>query len=144
MGDAIIVQAVANCLNLSINIAESNPNFAPVTVVQPINMTSECTNIYIGHIDETHYVSTVEKSTISSEHQQNNMKYGETLVENSLTDKNEKHRAYESKYMKEYMKKRRADIEFRKRENKNAQQRYNNIEMIREEKNQSCYKKEIE
>ena len=37
--DAITVQAVANCLNLSINIAESNPNFAPVTVVQPINMT---------------------------------------------------------------------------------------------------------
>ena len=39
--DAIIImQAVANCLNLSINIAESNETFAPVTVVQPINMTS--------------------------------------------------------------------------------------------------------
>lgn len=129
-----MVQAVANCLNLSINIAESNQNFAPVTVVQPMNMTSGCTNIYIRHIDETHYVSRVEKSTISSEHQQNNMKCGKTLVGNSLTDKNEKHRAYKSKYMKEYMKKRRADVEFRKRENKIAQQRYNNIEIIREEK----------
>ena len=30
--DAIIIQAVANCLNLS-NIAESNPTFFPVTVL---------------------------------------------------------------------------------------------------------------
>ena len=36
--------------------------------------------------------------------------------------------------MKEYMKKRRADVEFRKRENKNTQQRYNNIETLREKK----------
>lgn len=48
-----------------------------------------------------------------------------------------------SKFMKEYMKKRRADVEFRKRENKNAPQRYNNIETLREKK-KSCYKKEIE
>ena len=61
------------------------------------------------------------------------MKCGETLVGNSFTDKNEKHRAYKGKYMKEYTKKGRADVEFRKRENKNAQQRYINIETIREE-----------
>ena len=36
--------------------------------------------------------------------------------------------------MKEYMKKRKADVEFRKRENKNAQQRYNNIETTRDGK----------
>ena len=30
--DAIIIQAVANCLNLSIHIIESNPAFSPVTI----------------------------------------------------------------------------------------------------------------
>ena len=59
--DAIIIQAVANCLNLSIHIAESFETFAPVTVVQSVNVTGEYTDIYIGHISETHYVSTVEK-----------------------------------------------------------------------------------
>ena len=47
--DAIIIQAVANCVNLSIHIAESNETFAPVTVVQPVIATRGCTNIYIGH-----------------------------------------------------------------------------------------------
>jgi len=58
--DAIIIQALANCLNLSIHIAESFQMFAPVTVVQAVNVTGEYTNIYIGHISKTHYVSTVE------------------------------------------------------------------------------------
>lgn len=104
--NTIIVQAVANCFNLSIK-----SKFCSCYCCS--------TNKFdITHIDDTHYVSTVEKSTFSSEHQQNNMKCGETLVGNSLTDKNEKHRAYKSKYMKEYTKKRRADVEFRKREKK--------------------------
>jgi len=59
--DAIIIQAVANCLNWSIHIAKSFETFAPVTVVQAVNVTGERTNIYIGRISETHYVSTVEK-----------------------------------------------------------------------------------
>ena len=58
--DAIIIQAVANCLNLSIHIMESNPAFSPVTVVEPINVTSDSLRIYIGHVDEIHYVSTSE------------------------------------------------------------------------------------
>ena len=51
--DAIIIQAVANCLYLSIHITESFETFAPVTVVQAVNVTEEYTNIYIGHISET-------------------------------------------------------------------------------------------
>ena len=50
--DAIIIQAVANCMSLSIHIAESNETFAPVTVVQPVNVTTGSTNIYNGHIGE--------------------------------------------------------------------------------------------
>ena len=53
--------ASASWLYLSIHIAESFETFAPVTVVQAVNVTGEYTNIYIGHISETHYVSTVEK-----------------------------------------------------------------------------------
>ena len=58
--DAIIIQAVANCLNLSIHIIESNPAFSPVTVVEPMNATDVSLRIYIGHVDEIHYVSTSE------------------------------------------------------------------------------------
>ena len=51
--DAIIIQAVANCLNLSIHIAELNPTFSPVTVVEAVNGTNAL-NIYIGHLAEFH------------------------------------------------------------------------------------------
>ena len=37
--DAIIIQAVANFLNLS-NIAVSNPTYFPVTVVEPVDVTN--------------------------------------------------------------------------------------------------------
>ena len=37
--DAIIIQAVANFLNLS-NIAESNPTYFPATVVEPVDVTN--------------------------------------------------------------------------------------------------------
>ena len=53
--DAIITQTVANCLNLSIDIAESNPTFSTATFVELSNVTNSL-NIYIGHLDEFHYV----------------------------------------------------------------------------------------
>jgi len=61
--DAIIIQAVANGLNLSIHIAESNSTFSPVTVVEPVNVTNAL-NIYIGHLNEFHYISIVENRTM--------------------------------------------------------------------------------
>lgn len=51
--DAILIQAVANCLYLSVHMTESFETFAPVAVVQAVNVTGEYTNIYIGHISET-------------------------------------------------------------------------------------------
>ena len=35
--DNIIIQAVANSLNVTISIIESNANFSPVTIVNPVN-----------------------------------------------------------------------------------------------------------
>ena len=44
--DALIIQAVADALNVTIQIVESNQGFAPLTTIT------------IGHFDECHYVST--------------------------------------------------------------------------------------
>ena len=57
--DGIIIQAVANCLNLTINIAESFENFSPLTVIHPVNTQRNSSQVFIGHIGEYHYVSTV-------------------------------------------------------------------------------------
>ena len=45
--NVIIIQAVANCFNLSIHIAESNPTFSPINIVEPMNVIGGL-NIYIG------------------------------------------------------------------------------------------------
>ena len=57
--DNIIIQAVANSLNVTINMVESNANFSPVTVINPINTNGQTTNIFIGHIQEYHYMATM-------------------------------------------------------------------------------------
>ncbi len=57
--DALMVQAVADALNITINIVESNEGFAPYTIIEPVNNSCCHDAIYIGHIDEMHYVSTI-------------------------------------------------------------------------------------
>ena len=56
--DALIVQAVADALNVVIHIVESNPGFSPITTVYPVQERNSLSTITIGHIDECHYVST--------------------------------------------------------------------------------------
>ena len=46
--DALIIQAVADALKVTIQIVESNQGFAPLTTVQERNTLSTIT---IGHID---------------------------------------------------------------------------------------------
>ena len=55
--DHILIQAVANAMNLKIHIIESNENFADVTIVEPSD-SQNVISIFIGHYDEMHYVST--------------------------------------------------------------------------------------
>ena len=57
--DNIIIQAVADAMNLMIHIIESNENFTEITVVETANVIQNPRSIYIGHIDEMHYISTV-------------------------------------------------------------------------------------
>ena len=59
----IIIQAVANTNNLRINITESAQNFSESTTVSSICAESETQrrglrDIYVGHLEELHYVST--------------------------------------------------------------------------------------
>ena len=54
MGDAVIIQAVADQLQLKLIIAETHERFQAYSVVQPVLSTQQVTNIYLGHIDEYH------------------------------------------------------------------------------------------
>ena len=56
--DALIIQAVADALNVTVQIVESNQGFAPLTTVYPVQERNTSSTITIGHIDECHYVST--------------------------------------------------------------------------------------
>ena len=56
--DGIIIQAVVDNLNLKIHITESHPNFAEFTVVEAATPQQQLRTIYIGDLDEFHYVST--------------------------------------------------------------------------------------
>ena len=57
--DALIIQAVADKLKVTVQIVESNQGFAPLTTVYPVQERNTwSTIITIGHIDECHYVST--------------------------------------------------------------------------------------
>ena len=57
--DAIVRQAVADALNLTIHIIESNPGFALVTNISQASSETDTTDTTIGHLDEVHYASTV-------------------------------------------------------------------------------------
>ena len=55
--DALIIEAVADALNVTIQIVESNQGqFASLTTVYPVQERNTSSTITIGHIDECHYV----------------------------------------------------------------------------------------
>ena len=54
--DALIIQAVADALKVTIQIVESNQGFAPLTTVYTVQERNTSSTITIGHIHECHYV----------------------------------------------------------------------------------------
>ena len=59
--DGIIIQAVADAFNLKIHIIELHPDFAEITLVEGVtapSLSDVQLPIFIGHLDEFHYVST--------------------------------------------------------------------------------------
>ena len=80
--DALTVEAVAESLNIQIYIVESHVNFGQVTFIQPHHSSQQQRRkIYIGHVNEVHYVSTVPNSSCSGNEHYNNMYY----TSNNLT-----------------------------------------------------------
>ena len=55
--DALNIQAVADALEVTTQIVESNQGFA-LTTVYPVQERNTSSTITIGHIDDCHYVST--------------------------------------------------------------------------------------
>ena len=134
--DHIIIQAVANANNIRINITESAPNFSELTTVSSIYAESETQrrnlrDIYVGHLEELHYISTTPirptRQSISTETTyQITINRPEANSPNSESDKSYKTSSQETattkdlekrkQYMKEYMKQRRKDQVFKKKE----------------------------
>jgi hypothetical protein len=140
--DHIIIQAVANTNNLRINITESALNFSESTVVNSIYTQLDGRNardIYIGHLDELHYVSTTA-ITQSFSAQTNQMTSAQTKSNSQDSQSNLETLSHEAallrklderkKYMKEYMKGRRKDDKFKKKElerKKSYNKKYKNV-----------------
>ena len=57
--DNIVIQAVADAMNLKIHIIESSENLGELTLVESArhNLLQNFGSIFIGHIGEMHYVS---------------------------------------------------------------------------------------
>ena len=56
---ALFVQAVADCQIAAIHIIASHENLAGETLIEPHYLAQHpSTTIYLGHLDELHYVST--------------------------------------------------------------------------------------
>ena len=71
--DALFVQTVADCQNVGIYITESHENFARETLTEPHYLAQhQPTTIYLGHLNELHYVSTAAvtcgSDALESEH----------------------------------------------------------------------------
>ena len=147
--DNVIIQAVANAFNCTIiHITESAENFSETTVIHPVGsqgMEGRPRTIYLGHLDEIHYVSTVENEQLNTDSQ-----WSQTYVQSRtkvINDKNEmctsspgSSDASEKRkaYMREYMKRKRANSQFRQEENAmNQQKRKGNLEKTRKQQKEA-------
>ena len=137
--DVIVIQAVADALNLAVHIIESNPGFASVTNISPVNSETDTTVINIGHLDEIHYVSTVpfNEEAMANNVICNNQPAQLTMEHYGTTNNNEtiavtKERKRKA-YLMEYMATRRSNKEYRNKQNRAVQaKRLENIEKTRE------------
>ena len=123
--DHIIIQSVANINNLRIHITESAPNFSESTVVSSVYAESggNVRDIYIGHLDELHCVSTapiVQSAQINHITSDTSKANSPNLQSNKTISKETASMKYLEKrkeYMKKYMKERRKDSKLKKKRN---------------------------
>ena len=55
-----IIQTVAEKLSSAAHITKSNPIFAEMNVIHPLHFTEGVQTIHWSHIDELHYIPTVQ------------------------------------------------------------------------------------
>jgi len=103
--DALIVQAVANSLNIRLHITESHNNFTEPAVC----LQGEPRTIYLGHVNEIHYVSTVSDSSVIFRTTTANTCSSRTQVVNNNIGKSTFASDKKNPYMRTYMAKRRAN-----------------------------------
>ena len=152
--DNVIIQAVANAFNCTIHITESAENFSETTLIHPVGsqgIEGRPRTIYLGHLDEIHYVSTVENEQLLNTASQRS----QTYVQSKTKVINDKHQVCTSSsdsgdasekrkaYMREYMKRKRANSQFREVENaRNQQKRKENLEKRRKQQKEAFKKYE--
>ena len=111
--DAIMIQAIADQLQLKITIAETHEHFNEYTIVQPISSTQEVTEVYLGHVGQYHYVSTLSNTLFlncNEVRESANVNKGESLREQQLIQDNDSlenvqaDRQKRKQYMKKYRK----------------------------------------
>ena len=118
--DHVVIQAVAEAMNLKINIIESSENFSEITIVEQEITQPNQRSIFIGHIGEMHYVSTREIQSVSrsmndgsNESHDINLRTettkscnNEFRIQSQACDDSKNNKSKNrKKYMKQYMKK---------------------------------------
>ena len=103
--DGLIIQAVADQLNLRVFIVESHINFNQFNIIQAQSSIQSPTVIYLGHLDEYHYVSTLPCSTSDLLQNQNSQPLNSPDISHVKLDYQNvcKKKQRQSAYMKEYM-----------------------------------------
>jgi len=88
--DHLIIQAVADAMDLIIQIIESNETFSPVTIVRPLNdQGNPPLALTIGHLSEMHYVSTVPICNDMNNRRGSSSVKGKSTYETDTVAKNE-------------------------------------------------------
>jgi endonuclease/exonuclease/phosphatase (EEP) superfamily protein YafD len=137
--DHIIIQAVANANSLRIHITESAPNFCESTVVSSVYAESDenVRDIYIGHLDELHYMSTTPTAQSVSRQVENGKA---NKLQSKANSQNLQTKSRKS-YMREYMMKRRKDENLKKKENERKKTYNKNYRIANPEKVKELLKK---
>jgi hypothetical protein len=94
-GDDMIIQSVTDQLESKITIAETHERFCEYSIIQPVSSTQQLTHVYLGHIDEYHYVSTLPCTSMSG--------FGEISTQSSQSKQTR------TQYISKYMKQKRAN-----------------------------------
>jgi hypothetical protein len=111
----MIIQAVDDQLKLKITIAETHEGFREYSIIQPVSSTQQLNDVYLGHIEEYHYVSTLpstsgfveicpEQSTQSSQLKQKRTQYMNKLMKQKQANETQSPEDKEKRqvYAKEY------------------------------------------